>query len=88
MQERTLNRLLVVTGSFLISNGTLLLLVPKRFATLRRRAWMPARYNELIDRLTVDRSRGRKVGSLALALGLLLLLAGVGRTETDGKGTT
>ncbi len=81
MEARKVNKLMVVAGSFLMSNGALLLFTPGRFATLRHMTWMPQQYNKVIDRLAVDRTKSRAAGIGALLLGLGLLTAGVGRTE-------
>ena len=70
-----------MAGSFLISNGALLVLTPERFATLRRIAWMPERYNTLIDRLAADRATSRTAGIAAILAGLLLMVLAVSRTE-------
>ena len=81
MNTRRMNKLMAMAGSFLLSNGALLLLTPERFATLRKIGWLPDQYNATIDRLAADRTTSRRAGIVALVAGLLLLATAVGRTE-------
>ncbi len=82
MDKRRINKLLVLAGSFLVSNGALLLLTPGRYAVLRKLGWMPEQYNAtIIERLGTHRTQGRVVGLVVLALGLALVATGLSRTE-------
>lgn len=81
MEKRTLDRLMLVAGSILFSNGLLLLLGPRRFAAIRRSDRLPRQYNKTIDWLSRRGSRGRLIGALSLLIGAGLLALVEYRTD-------
>ncbi|GIV98431.1 MAG: hypothetical protein KatS3mg057_3088 [Herpetosiphonaceae bacterium] len=83
MTKRRANRLITIVGSFLLSNGLLLLVVPQRFARLRKLNWMPEQYNGALDRITSSESTSRSVGLAAIVAGLGLMALAVSRTEPE-----
>lgn len=85
MSNEQINALLVLAGSFCLSNGLLLLLSPDRFATLRQSDKLPKRYNAVLQRLTAHHSTGRSIGAAAIATGVALLALAMRRTEPASK---
>ena len=76
-----MNKLMVAAGSFLATNGMLLMITPARYATLRKANWTPSVLDARLDWLAAHHGRSRTAGLIVVAVGTLLVAAGVARTR-------
>jgi hypothetical protein len=76
-----MNRVMVAVGSFLATNGILLLITPGRYATLRKASWTPSVVDAGLDWLAAHQGRSRMAGLIVAAVGMLLVAVGVARTR-------
>ena len=75
-----MNKLLVIVGSSLATDGMLLACTPSRFATLRTLTWMPGPYNAAVGWLAGHQQAARVIGGAVTLTGALMMVAGVMRT--------
>ena len=79
MSTHKTNKFLALIGSLLAVNGGLLAVSPRRFAALRKSNMLPSQANAWLDGLARHSGTSRPVGLGLVALGLLLLAAGLFR---------
>jgi len=82
MSDELTNKLLVNAGTFLATNGIILLVAPRRFSALRTSAWTPRAFDRALVRLG-DSRLARAVGVFAASAGIAMAAYGIVRTRPN-----